>query len=145
MPYKFITNLNTKWKLEKTANGKVFNYWRKVTDCSCNITNEKVLYSSTKCVKPKKSTNLTTFDSNGNTLYNFSYNTHHANLKKRIVKCPDHKVKNSNPYFYQYGGVSSSSRIARLKYDAKRSSGDKRGGATRIDRTHVVNTCFSGC
>ena len=143
MPYKFITNLSTKWKLENIddANKKTFNYWRKVSDCDCTITNEKVFYDTTECTKPKKCTNLTKFDENGNTLYNFSYNTYH----KKICPTKAHTVKNGNPYFYQYGGVSSSSRIARLKHDAKKCTKDCRGGATRIDRTHVVNTCFSGC
>ena len=144
MPYKFITNLSTKNKQEEN-NGMKFKYWRKVSNCDCNITNEKVFYDSTECTKPKKTTNLTKFNADGKPAFNFSFNTYTRILQKNIKKCPDYKEKNSNPYFYQYGGVSSSSRIARLKHDAKRSSGDKRGTATRIDRTHVVNTCFSGC
>ena len=152
MPYKFITNLSTKNKQEET-NGIIFKYWRKVSNCDCNITNEKVFSDfkggcpHTPCCwpKPKKTTNLTKFNADGKPAFNFSFNTYTRILQKNIKKCPDYKEKNSNPYFYQYGGVSSSSRIARLKHDAKRSSGDKRGTATRIDRTHVVNTCFSGC
>ena len=154
MPYKFITNLSTKNKQEKTVNGRIFKYWRKVSNCDCAEENslsatqkhtEKVFYDSTECTKSKKTNNLTKFNDEGVPTFNFSFNTYTQMLQKKIKKCPDYKVKNGNPYFYQYGGVSSSSRIARLKHDAKRSSGDKRGGATRIDRTHVVNTCFSGC
>ena len=154
MPYKFITNLSTKWKLEKTDNGKTFNYWRKVSNCDCGEKNslsatqkhtEKVFYDTTECTKPKKTNGLTKFDTEGKPTFNFSFNTYTRTLQKNIKKCPDYKEKNSNPYFYQYGGVSSSSRIARLKHDAKKCTKDCRGGATRIDRTHVVNTCFSGC
>jgi len=162
MPYKFITNLSTKNKQENPENGRIFKYWRKVSNCDCT---EKNSFSATQkhtekvfsdfkggcphdpCCwpKPKKTNNLTKFNDEGVPTFNFSFNTYTQMLQKKIKKCPDYKVKNGNPYFYQYGGVPSSSRIARLKHDAKRSSGDKRGGATRIDRTHVVNTCFSGC
>ena len=125
MPYKFITNLRTKNKLEKNEDGKVFNYWRKVTDCDCTTTNEKVLYDSNDGCKDcspgyvaKKSTNLSKFNE-GKQIYNFSYNTYHKKFQKNCQNASCHTEKNGNPYFYQYGGVSSSSRIARLKHDAK--------------------------
>jgi hypothetical protein len=44
--------------------------------------------------------------------YNRSYNQY---LKKKIVKC--NIVKHKNPKFYQSNSVSSSSRLAKLKYD----------------------------
>ena len=135
MPYKFITNLRTKWKRE---DNRLSTYHRKVTNCDC--AEEKILYDTTECIKRKKTSTLTKFDTNGNSSYHFSYNTHHKNIVEGTnsrAACNVQKFSNSR--FQTQGGVSSSSRIARLKYDTRRTTGElKQAGAARIDLHHVV-------